>query len=121
MPSGTSLMAWNLVRLGQLTGEEGITRLAERQLDFLAAEAERYPTGFAMFLLALLDNTDPPPKATVVLADRRKRQELPLALPAEAVVTLREPGQEYPLKEGRTTFYVCRGRQCLPPSNRWPE
>lgn len=121
MPSGNSLMAWNLVRLGQLTGEEGITRLAERQLDFLATEAERYPAGFAMFLLALLDNTDPPPKATIVLADRRKRQELPLALPAEAVVTLREPGQEYPLKEGRTTFYVCRGRQCLPPSNRWPE
>lgn len=120
MPSGNSLMAWNLVRLGQLTGEEEIIRLAGRQLDFLAGEAERYPTGFGMFLLALLDETDPPPKATVVLAEGEKGQKLPLALPAEAAVTLREPGGAYPLKDGRTTYYVCRGHQCLPPSNVWP-
>lgn len=37
MPSGNSLMAWNLVRLCQLILEEEYGPLAERQLDFLGS------------------------------------------------------------------------------------
>lgn len=121
MPSGNSLMAWNLVRLSQLISEEAYGPLAERQLDFLAADAKRYPAGYAMFLLALLDGRDPPPKVTVVLAGKSEAGRLPLALPAETAVTLREPGAEYPLKNGKTTFYVCRGHSCLPPVNELPD
>lgn len=117
MPSGNSLMAWALVRLGQLTGGEKYTRLASRQLDFMAAEAEKYPTGYGMFLLALLDYTDPPPKVTVVLSGESPKEKLALEAPAEAALTVREPGRGRPLKNGRTTYYVCKGRQCLPPVN----
>nr|WP_325257832.1 thioredoxin domain-containing protein [uncultured Oscillibacter sp.] len=120
MPSGNSLMAWNLVRLGQLVSEETYGPLAERQLDFLAADANQYPAGYAMFLLALLNHRDPPPKVTVVPSGKSEAERLPLEFPAEAAVVLRGPGGDYPLKNGRTTFYVCRGHSCLPPVNDLP-
>ncbi len=121
MPSGNSLMAWNLVRLSQLVSAEIYDPLAKRQLDFLAADAKQYPAGYAMFLLALLDDRDPPPKVTVVPAGNSETARLPLEFPAEAAVILRGPGEEYPMKNGRTTFYVCRGHSCLPPVNEPPE
>ena len=120
MPCGNSLMAWNLARLSQLVSEKAYGPLAERQLNFLAADAKQYPAGYAMFLLALLDGRDPPPKVTVVLPEKLEAERLPLELPAEAAVVLREPGADYPLKNGKTTFYVCRGRSCLPPVNELP-
>lgn len=115
MPSGNSLMAWNLVHLSQLTSGSGYEAAAERQLAFLAPEAERYPTGYAMFLLALLEHEDPPPKVTAVPAEQADAVRLPLAVPPDAVLLLREPSAEFPLKDGETTFYVCRGHSCLPP------
>ncbi|WP_297870804.1 thioredoxin domain-containing protein [uncultured Oscillibacter sp.] len=120
MPSGNSLMAWNLARMSQLVSEERYGPLAERQLDFLSADASQYPAGYAMFLLALLDRRDPPPKVTAVCLDKAETARLPLELPAEAAVILREPGEEYPMKNGRTTFHVCRGHSCLPPVNGLP-
>ncbi len=86
----------------------------------MAAEAAQYPAGYAMFLLALLDHRDPPPRVTVVLSGKSEAACLPLALSAEAVVILQEPGAEYPLKNGKTTFYVYRGHSCLPPTNKLP-
>lgn len=120
MPSGNSLMAWNLARLSQLVSEERYGPPAERQLDFLAADARQYPAGYAMFLLALLDDRDPPPKVTVVRSGEAEAERLPLELPTEAAVVLREPGAGYPLKNGKTTFYVCRGHSCLSPANELP-
>ena len=114
IPSGNSLMAWNLVRLAQLTGGSGYEREAERQLNFLAADAERYPAGYAMFLLALLDWESPPPKVTAVLAEGEEKFTIP---PNAVVRLLPGPTKEFPLKDGKTTFYVCRDRSCLPPVN----
>ncbi len=121
IPSGNSLMAWNLVRLSQLFPEKDYEQQAKRQLDFLAPDAGRYPPGHAMFLLALLNYSEPPPKITVVPADHSERKKLPLLLPSDAAAILREPDREYPLKNGKTTFYVCREHSCLPPVNEWKE
>lgn len=117
-PSGNGLMAWNLVRLSQLTGEADWTRQAAEQLDFLAGEAARYPTGFAMYLTALLDQEAPPEKVTVVLAQESERAGALAKVPDGAlVVLLSRATEEFPLKDGRTTYYVCRGQSCLPPVN----
>ena len=120
MPSGNALMAWNLVRLSHLVSAQTYGPLAERQLDFLAADARQYPAGYAMYLLALLEFSDPPPKVTAVLSHPSEAEGLPLRLPLEAAVILREPGQNYPLKNGMATFYVCRGHSCQPPVNELP-
>lgn len=37
--------------------------------------------------------------------------------PDTAVHLLRKQTEEYPLKDGKTTFYVCRDYSCLPPVN----
>ena len=121
IPSGNSLMAWNLARLSLVVSDDVYGPLAKRQLDFLAANAGQYPVGYGMFLLALLDYQDPPPKVIAVLPDMSEAERSPLVFPSDAVVRLREPGDGYPLKNGAATFYVCRGHSCLPPVNEPPE
>lgn len=118
IPSGNSFMAYNLVRLSFLTDEDKYKSSAQQQLDFLSNAASRYPTSHAMLLLALLEHRDPPTKITVVTDDVTDKASLPLALPADSVVTLLEkPTKDYPLKNGKTTYYVCRGHSCMPPTN----
>ncbi len=117
IPSGNSLMAYHLVRLYLLTDEEKYKAAAQRQLDFLAKSAFLYPTGHAMFLIALLEYERPPAKITVVMGEDTEKHALPLALAHDAIVILQKPTKEYPIKNGKTTYYVCRGQRCLPPSN----
>ena len=118
IPSGNSLMAYNLVRLAQLKEDKKTQNTAECQLDFLAAEAAQYPPGYAMFLSALLEHTEPPTKITVILDEKTDRKHLPLMLPSNSVVIAHEkPTEQYPLKNGKTTYYVCKKYSCLPPVN----
>ena len=118
IPSGNSMMAWNLVQLSQLLPDHGYESAAERQLAFLASDVAQYPTGYALFLLALLNHDIPPMKVTAVLAEQADADNLPLSVPPDAVMLLlQNPTAEYPLKDEKTTFYVCRGHSCLPPVN----
>ncbi len=118
IPSGNGLIAWNLVRLTQLMEDEQLRREAQSQLDYLSREAAHQPIGHAMFLLALLDWDIPPARITVVPADDTDASKLPLQLPMDAAVTLlQQPSASYPLKDGKTTFYICRNHSCLPPTN----
>lgn len=118
IPSGNSLMAYDLVRLSLLTSDEKYSKAAKHQLDFIAADASEYPTSHGMFLTALLEYTDPPMKVTVVTDENTVTDKLPLSTPSDAVVVLlKHPTKEYPLKNGKTTYYVCRGHSCLPPVN----
>ncbi len=117
VPSGNSLMAYNLVRLAFLTGEEEYRNAAERQLDFIASDASEYPCGYGMFLTALLEHHAPPAKVTVVTDGEGVKGDLLAAIPTDAVVKiLSRPTEEYPLKDGNVTFYVCVGHRCLPPT-----
>ncbi len=118
IPSGNSLMAHNLVRLSFLTDEERYKTATERQLDFLAQSAAQYPTNHAMFLIALLEHVNPPTKVTVILDEHTEKSRLPFMLSPDAIVILvPHPTKEYPHKNGKTTYYVCRGHSCLPPTN----
>lgn len=122
LPSGNSMMAYCLVRLSQLMGkEEKYREAAEKQLAFLSAEAQSYPAGHSMFLLAFLFYTDPPRRITAVLAGNRQKEEILSRLPLYADIRiLGQETTEYPLLNGRTTYYVCEDHRCLPPSNELP-
>lgn len=116
--SGNSAMAYNLVRLYWMTGEKQYEELAQKQIAFMSLEAGEYPAGHAMFLMALMDFTELPEKITVVLKDGRKPADISSRIPLGTVVSVLEgPTEEYPLKDDKTTYYVCRGRACLPPVN----
>lgn len=117
MPSGNSLMTWNLTRLSLLTGEEEFGQQAERQIAYMSAEASAHPAGHAMFLCALLDAEDPPLKAVVVSEDPKPDPTLVHLFPWDTAVTLRRSSAEFPLVNGRTTYYVCSGQICYPPVN----
>ncbi len=118
IPSGNSLMAYNLVRLWLLESDEKYQDLAEKQLDFIASDASQNPISHAMFLVALLDYIDPPMKITVILDDKTDAFSLPISLPLDSVVKiLPEPTQEFTMKNNRTTYYVCKGHTCKPPVN----
>lgn len=118
MPCGNSMMAYNLVRISQLTNNSEWEQFSERQLEFLSGQSADYPAGHSMFLLALLLHENPPPKITVVLPSEAERAGLKNKLPLYADVTvLSSPNAEYKLLNNQTTYYVCRGRTCFPPSN----
>lgn len=117
IPSGNSLMAYNLVRLSFLSDEERYKAAAGRQLDFLAQSAAQYPTNHSMFLISLLEHVKPPMKVMAVIDEQTDKSSLLLALPQDAIIILRKPTKDYPLKNGKTTYYVCRGHSCLPPTN----
>ncbi|MBP1577421.1 MAG: thioredoxin domain-containing protein, partial [Oscillospiraceae bacterium] len=118
IPSGNSLMAWNLVRLSQLTDDEAYLLQAEKQLNYLGRKAKQYPIGHGMFLLALLEHEQPAAKVTIVLGEQQNVHALLTNIPADTIVTLlTEPTKQFPLKDGKTTFYICKHHSCLPPTN----
>ena len=113
VPSGNSIMAYDLIRLHQLTEKEEYRECAEKQLDFMSAQSQDYPSGHCMFLLAKLLNEAPPPRVIISAKGSPDISNLPFL----ANVTVVQADNKYPLLNERTTFYVCRGNTCLPPSN----
>lgn len=121
LPSGNSVMAYCLVRLSQLTRLEEYRQAALKQLAFLSGEAKHYPTGYTMFLTALLMFYHEPQKITVVLSGEDTAETILAQLPLYADITiLKHATEEYKLLDGRTTYYVCADNTCLPPTNQEP-
>lgn len=122
MPSGNSVMAWNLVRLSQLSENGEWDEDARSQLRYMSAAAGRAPMGYAFFLLALSDFTDPPQRVTAAAAEGADPAAIARSLPADALVTVKlGDNARYPLQNGLATYYVCKGRTCLPPTNEPPQ
>ncbi len=127
LPSGNSVMAYNLVRLSQLCVNAEIRKETEKQIRFMTGKAIEYPMGNGFFLIALLDETYPPEHVVCVVKDQNDTEEwvksarLTQKTPLHAnVIMLEQPTGEYPLMNNRTTYYVCRNFSCLPPINEYP-
>ncbi len=121
IPSGNSLMAYNFVRLQWLTEDSEWQRAAETQFRFFGGEVSRFARGYAMYLTALSEYMDPPAKITVVAEEGTDLSRLARSLPSDSAVVFQLPSPRFPLKNGKTTYYVCRGGTCFPPVNRWEE
>jgi len=119
IPSGNSVMAYNFVRLYQLTEEDKYREFAEKQLAFLSAQAAEYPAGHSLFMLAKLLFENPPERVTIVLDDKSDLSEIRMKLPFFANVSMVQESKRYPLLNNKTTYYVCRGHMCLPPTNEY--
>ena len=112
VPSGNSVMAFNLVYLAQSLEDENMEDLARRQLRFMASQAQEYPAGYCFYLLALSRYLHPPVRIVCAVKDRH--EEFPLG----AVVRVIPGGnEEYPLCNAQTTYYICKDHSCLPPTN----
>lgn len=118
MPSGNSMMTYNLLRLSHYFKDENYASFAEQQIQFMLSECASYPCGYAMFLTALLDYAKQPTTITIVLKDKKDLTGLAYKLPLNTIVTiLEEPAADYPMKNEKTTYYVCKGQSCQPASN----
>ena len=116
LPGGNAQMLRALLALQALRPSEAREQVLEKQLRWQASHARLDPMGHAAFLSALSDRLDPPPQVTVALGDRAELRALPFRIPPEIAVRIIDPPTaEYPLLEGKTTYYVCRGSVCLPP------
>ena len=118
IPSGNSVMAYNFVRLYQITEKEEYKELLEKQITFMSAKTQEYPSGNSMFLISLLMNENPIPHITIALKESADLNQIRENLPFIAnVLAVTDNSIEYPLLNNQTTFYVCKNRNCLPPTN----
>lgn len=117
IPSGNSIMTYNLVRLYQLTGKEKYRELAEKQIHYMSAQARDYPAGHSMFLLARLLYDNPPTHIVVALKNNSDLEKIKGRLPLLANVIAVSESREYPLINDSTTFYICKDHNCYAPTN----
>ena len=109
LPSGNSVMAYNLSRLALLTEDVELEERARAQNRFLNGYAAQHPTGYGFYLWSAL----PVKKVTCALADPKDLQNLRVRSDWAFRVT-EDP--DYPLWDGKTAYYVCENGACLPPS-----
>lgn len=119
VPSGNSVMAYDLVRLYQLTGREDYRELAKKQIRYMEGRAQDYLPGHGMFLFAKLLYEEPPEHITIVLKEISDLEKIKKRLPLLANVIVVPKSGEYPLVNDSTTFYVCRDHTCYAPVNEY--
>ena len=117
IPSGNSVMAYNLVRLRGITQKDLYDDLAKRQISYMEKEAQDYPISYSMFLIALSLFENPPKHITAVLKDNKDLGYIKDNAPLLADIALTTENKNYPLINNKTTYYVCENKNCLPPSN----
>lgn len=112
IPSGNSVMAYNLVMISQITEDKHFDSITEQQLMFMAGKAKTYPMGYCFYLYALSQHLNPPSHIVCALADKHQ------PFPIDSVIRIINGGDKtYPLINQKTTYYVCKNKNCLPPAN----
>lgn len=133
MPSGNSVAAVNFVRLAALTGDENISRIAQRQLKTFGGTVSQSPPGYAHFLMAVYFAEVASTEVSIV-GDLESKETAALlkavnkGFNPERVVAVKmhgAPGDEIsrliPILnerkglEGKPTAYVCKNFSCQPP------
>ncbi|MEA4934435.1 MAG: thioredoxin domain-containing protein [Lawsonibacter sp.] len=114
IPSGNSVMAYNLTRLYVLTHEDTLYSVLKKQEAFLNAAAAESPSGLGFYLYSMLPTKD----IVCVLKDPSELNRIRIKSNWVFQVT---DDPAYPMHRDKTTFYVCGNNTCLPPSNELPE
>lgn len=118
IPSGNAMMAYNLIHLWRITKDEKMETQAKDQLQFLASQAADYPAGHSFFLYSLLQYMHPRDHIVCVFHDGNDKDAITKELRKQYdILVLDAPTKEYPLHNGKTTYYVCANYHCHPPVN----
>ncbi|HKP85690.1 MAG TPA: thioredoxin domain-containing protein [Blastocatellia bacterium] len=130
-PSGNSVAAMALLKLGLMTGEQDYQRFATVILRTMRQAMSRYPSAFG-YLLSALDFYLSEPKEIAVIGPvdshevRSLVEEINSRYIPNKVVAASEAGDERaaseikfmaarPMVDGKATVYVCRNYTCLAP------
>jgi uncharacterized protein YyaL (SSP411 family) len=131
IPSGNSVAAFNLLRLGRLTGRGNLEERGEELLKGWMARVNRYPSAYSQYLIAL--DYALGTKSEVVLAGEKEdlsTAELLIRLRSRflphTLVLLRQPNDQdlaaisdlaegKEMIQGKAAAYICRDRTCMQP------
>ncbi len=118
IPSGNSVMCYNLIKLASLTQNEELKEIVEKQMKFMAGHAEQYPGGFCFYLLSVIIHMYPLKKIVCVLSDKSDIELIKAENNDNVnVIIFDRPTDEYKLQNAKTTYYVCDNHTCYPPTN----
>jgi uncharacterized protein YyaL (SSP411 family) len=123
-PSGNSMMASLLVRLGRIWGDDELIARGEGVLRLLAPAMERVPRSFSWALCALDLHLSPPREVAIVGDVRSDVARAALAGFAPDTVVAVGPSGDVPLLAGKTlvdglpAVYVCERFACRTPATR---
>jgi uncharacterized protein YyaL (SSP411 family) len=131
-PSGNSVQALNLLRLHELTADDGYRRRAERTLAALGPSLSAHPAALPEMLLAVDFYHDVPKEIVIVTPSREEAERLLVELrgafvPNRVLVVVEvadvaERSELVPLvrgklaQSGRPTAYVCERQVCKRPT-----
>ena len=112
MPSGNSVMAYNLTRLYALEGSDEFDAVLKKQESFMNAASDGYPPGNSFYLYSML------PTEQIVCVLKEQSDLRKIKIKSDRIFRVSNDAS-YPLLNGKTTYYVCRDGVCLPPSNNY--
>jgi hypothetical protein len=132
-PSGNSVMAMNLLRLGRLFYDAGLTDRAERTIGLFAARVAEYPIMMPLMVAAALMASEPPRQIVIAASDdpagtaRLARQARAVYRPGTSLVMVAAGGPDAWLAgrietlegmgpvDGQAAAYVCENFVCQRP------
>lgn len=113
MPSGNSVMAYNLSRLAALSKSDELYATQKKQEEFMNAEAAGHPAGNAFYLYSRI------PFKEIVCVPENREDVRKIKIKSDWVFKISDEA-DYTMLNGKTTYYVCTEGACLPPSNEPP-
>jgi uncharacterized protein YyaL (SSP411 family) len=120
-PSGNSVAALTLLKLGAMTGRKEFLEAAEKTLRLFSARLQQTPQAVPYMLQALDFSMQEPRRAVVAGEPARKLVQAIHSVyqPNKVVLGTAGPVEEFartlPAKDG-STVYVCTGTACQPPA-----
>jgi len=124
MPSGNSMMASLLVRLGRIFGDDALAARGTETLRVLAPAMQRFPRAFSWALCAVDLHLAPPRELAIVGDVRSEVARAALAGFSPRTVVAVGPSEEVPLLAGKglvdglPAVYVCERFTCRAPVTR---
>jgi uncharacterized protein len=133
-PSGNSVAALNLLRLGRITGNSETEELADKVGRTFAGSVSQFPSAYTQLLMAIEFGLGPSHEVVIVgdrdAEDTKKMlKELGNSFVPNKVVLFRPAGEDSPeisklaeytkhhvSMDGKATAYVCRNYQCELPT-----
>jgi uncharacterized protein YyaL (SSP411 family) len=120
-PSGNAMLAWVLLRLGRIYGDEELSRLAVSVFRLVHAAVPRAPLAFGWVLSALDLHFSPPRELAIVGPPNSEVARAALAPFQPGTVAAVGPADGVPLLEGKDlvdgkpAVYVCEHFACKAP------
>lgn len=131
IPSGNSVATYALMKLQQMLEDSDLGKIVEKQLAFMASYVKDYPSAYSFALCAFMQKLYPTKELVGVTWDsdiiagiqqqlyKRYHPNLVMLLKTmeneDELEELAEYTKEYKMLGGKSTFYLCMNKNCLPP------